>query len=344
LDLEQRIVAAAFAAMPVAAPMRRRFSSVLSMAGGWAMRPQTAMAALFLVTLGTSVLLMRGRSSRAPAIAPVTVVEEGSPAPAPVASAPAASSYYAQAPSPVDAISEPGPSRERAMAQGAAALAPMAKTAAHGAFDGELAGREGEAADRTLALARKAPSAPAALQPGGGGPAGGAGAEPRFALAPTPAAPAEWAAAPVAAAPAAAAPAAPAAAADVGASSAGGTFAGAMAAYRARRFDEAKRSFDSLASGDANADLWAARALRESRGCAAAASRFDQVSQRAAGTTAGWDAQLDAARCYAALGNAAGARARLRPMLAVDGFRDRAQAELDRLGKSATAATPSTAP
>ena len=46
------------------------------------MRPQTAMAAVFLVMIGTSVLLLRGKSSRAPASAEMTVTEEGTPAPA----------------------------------------------------------------------------------------------------------------------------------------------------------------------------------------------------------------------------------------------------------------------
>jgi len=224
LDFEQRVIGAALSTLPVAPPRRHRWASVLSMAGGWAMRPQTAMAALFLVTLGTSVLLMRGRSSRAPAIAPVTVVEEGSPAPAEMAMAPAASG------------------------------APDVVGATAGGFDA------------------------------------------------------------------------------------------AMAAYRAKRFDDAKRGFDSLAAVDVNAELWAARALRESQGCAVAAARFDQVNQRAQGTTPGWEAQLDAGRCYVILGNLAAARARLRPMLAITAFRERAQGELDRLGKSATITTATPAP
>jgi hypothetical protein len=147
-----------------------------------------------------------------------------------------------------------------------------------------------------------------------------------------------------AAAPAAEAPApanVPGAANDGVASTAGADpFGTAMAAYRARRFDEARRAFDALAGSDPNADLWSARALREARGCSAAASRFDQVAQRAAGTTTGWEAQLDAARCFAANGDAAGARTRLRTLLGVDAFRSRAQAELDRLGRAASGSAP----
>src|SRR5271166_5029875 len=79
-DLEERILAAVREAQKVV-PVRRRVARVVSLAGSWAMRPQTAMAALFLVMVGTSVLFLRGRSARAPASAEVTVTEHGAPAP-----------------------------------------------------------------------------------------------------------------------------------------------------------------------------------------------------------------------------------------------------------------------
>src|ERR1700722_14964685 len=66
----------------VVVPLRRRVARGISLAGAWAMRPQTAMAAVFLVMIGTSVLFLRGKSSRAPASAEMTVTEEGTPAPA----------------------------------------------------------------------------------------------------------------------------------------------------------------------------------------------------------------------------------------------------------------------
>src|SRR5450432_2457195 len=81
-DLERRILAAAAAATPKVVPFRGRMARAVSLAGNWAMRPQTAMAAVFLVMIGTSVLLLRGKSSRAPASAEMTVTEEGTPAPA----------------------------------------------------------------------------------------------------------------------------------------------------------------------------------------------------------------------------------------------------------------------
>src|SRR5580658_5062629 len=86
-DLEDRILAAVKEAQKVV-PFGRRVARAVSVAGSWAMRPQTAMAALFLVMIGTSVLLLRGKSARAPVGAEVTVTEQGAPAAAP---APAAS-------------------------------------------------------------------------------------------------------------------------------------------------------------------------------------------------------------------------------------------------------------
>ena len=78
--LEGRILAAAADVQDVA-PLQWRLARVVSLAGSWAMRPQTAMAAVFMVMIGTSVLILRGRSSRAPASAEMTVTEEGTPAP-----------------------------------------------------------------------------------------------------------------------------------------------------------------------------------------------------------------------------------------------------------------------
>jgi hypothetical protein len=95
--LEERILAAAREAQKVV-PIRGRAARALSLAGSWAMRPQTAMAALFLVMFGTSVLLLKGRSARAPTSSEVTVTEHGAPAPA--AASPVATSTAAAADQP----------------------------------------------------------------------------------------------------------------------------------------------------------------------------------------------------------------------------------------------------
>jgi hypothetical protein len=101
-ELERRILLAA-GTSPVAVAVERPFARVVSAAGSWAMRPQTAMAAVFLVMFGASVLLLRGRSSRAPASSEMIVTEKGTPAPAPIPASPPAASE--PMPTPVAAVS-----------------------------------------------------------------------------------------------------------------------------------------------------------------------------------------------------------------------------------------------
>lgn len=221
------------------------------------MRPQTAMAAVFLVMIGTSVLLLRGKSARAPLGEGVTVTEQGTPAPAAApdlmrkASEPAPLGAFAQAPAPA-AEERPQPTSPRS-AKGAG------PAAARGAAD-------------SLALNQDRDDAP----------------DERFHA--------------------------------------------ALRSYRAGRFDEAARAFESLPSSDPNApDLWAARSVRDGKGCHAAVGRFDKAAAHHRRTTAGADALLEGALCYRAVGDAPAARTRLTQLLDVDSHRDRARAELDQL-------------
>jgi TolA-binding protein len=298
-DLEERILAAAREAQKVI-PFRRKLAHAVSVAGSWAMRPQTAMAAVFLVMIGTSVLLLNnGRLGRAPASASVTVTEQGMPAPsasaAPVAelapepAATAAASVAAAAPPPPAA---------RAAPPRPASLPPPADIA--GGERGPAAAKAGNQKDKDDAYDGIYAGQNAA--PPGGLPqtAEGSGwTASRGAPAATPA--------PL------------------------GPFDAALQAYQSGRYDDAARAFDALAPADPNADLWAARATREGKGCRAAVTRFDRVWQRAAGTPPAWDALLEGALCYRALGNYPTARSRLTSLLGVDSHKDRAQAELDRL-------------
>jgi len=302
-DLEERILAAGRHAQKVV-PLRRRLASAISLAGGWAMRPQTAMAALFLVMIGTSVLLLRGKSARAPASAEVTVTEEGTPAPAasgtsvssplgqPQASATTAyASPVSRAPEPRAALPAPAPTA-------AAELGPDDLHAR--AKAGPAKDEDGLAALRNASVPGGVANAlPPAVGPGGAGAAGGPYAAP-----PQPA---------------------------QQASVAGSPFDTALQMYRSGRFDDAARAFDALSPGDPNADLWAARSIREGKGCRSALLRFDKVSQRASGTAPGWDALLEGANCYRSTGDFGAARVRLNALLKVDSHKDRAQAELDRL-------------
>ncbi len=78
-SLEDRILAAAKEAQKVV-PIKSRMSRALSIAGSWAMRPQTAMAAVFLLMIGTSAFLIRSKNY-ASKDSTVSVTVQGAPAP-----------------------------------------------------------------------------------------------------------------------------------------------------------------------------------------------------------------------------------------------------------------------
>jgi len=112
VELEARILEAAFAAQK-STPLRRKVLRGLAWAGSHAMRPQLAMAALFFLVIGSSLLLMRARPGSG---GPLRVTERGAPGPEEVpaaqaepASPPVASAAPAAAAAtamPVDALAE----------------------------------------------------------------------------------------------------------------------------------------------------------------------------------------------------------------------------------------------
>ncbi|HRI68073.1 MAG TPA: zf-HC2 domain-containing protein [Polyangium sp.] len=109
-NLESRILAAALAAQRKT-PWHRQVLRGLAWAGSHAMRPQFAMAALFFLVIGSSLLLLRAKPGMV-GTAPVSVTERGVPTPdeperpaTPAAAAPAAAEE-AQAAAPVDALAK----------------------------------------------------------------------------------------------------------------------------------------------------------------------------------------------------------------------------------------------
>jgi len=103
------------------APLSRRVARGASWAGSLAMRPQFAMAAIFCIAVGSSLLLLRARSSSVPG--PMSVRETG--APAPESPSPAAA--------PAEAYAKPGTkgrSDEGMEARAPAATATAAASAA----------------------------------------------------------------------------------------------------------------------------------------------------------------------------------------------------------------------
>lgn len=375
--LEDRILRAARDAQKVV-PMRTKAGGWVSRAGSWAMRPQTAMAAVFLLMIGSSVLLLRGKSARSPASSSMTVTENGVPAAAPAADEQTALDPKAVALAhgtgqPVEATKEAkDEAHGEAPALGAMAQPPPAAlanaavptsgptavqvvppkpSAPHDnavALDDALADKSDR--DSYGGLARSAAGkgggagAPADGEgrgwPSGPGQAGGSG----YAT-PPPAAPA---AEPLAAADTKGRGPERKKSAEVSPSSpapATGDFEGGMQAYRAKDYGEATHAFDrAAAGGDPSAALWAARSVREAAGCSAAVARFDALASRAFGTSAGYDATFEGGRCYRDLGATDAARARFTRLLTVPSHLARAQAEIDAMAPraSAPAAKPAT--
>src|SRR5262249_39208258 len=89
--LEARILEAVVVAQRKT-PFHRKALRALAWAGSHAMRPQLAMAALFVLVIGSSLLLLRAKPGTA-GLSPVRVTERGVPAPEqpePIANAPLA--------------------------------------------------------------------------------------------------------------------------------------------------------------------------------------------------------------------------------------------------------------
>lgn len=86
VDLEARILDA-IAVAHSKTPWTRRALRGLAWAGSHAMRPQPAMAALFCLVIGSSLLLLRARPGTS-AMAPVLVTERGSPGAEPAVASP----------------------------------------------------------------------------------------------------------------------------------------------------------------------------------------------------------------------------------------------------------------
>lgn len=321
--LEDRILAAAREAQKVV-PIRSRASRFLGWAGSWAMRPQTAMAAVFLLMIGSGAFLIRSRtyeSSRA-----ASVSGYGSPAPqaepAAVATTAlddkAADTAHGPAVPPPVAVAPPPPAPSVAVNDPSAGpMDDLTGGAARGKKDGDepaggalglLSSGEGTKEERKARPKMALPS-------NAGAPGGTSYDEPgtQRAEAPMPTTRAR-------SGPAQQDP-----------------FSQGVAAYQARNYAEATRQFDLAAqTGDRNAALWAAKSVRESSGgCAAALPRFDRIAQSGAGTWHGDEASLEAARCQMAMGNYAAARERLVKLAQSSTHASKAQAALDEMNQMA---------
>lgn len=305
--LEDRILSAVASTPPPVQPGRA--AHVLSWAGRWAMRPQTAMAAVFLLMIGTSAFVIRSRRSE-PAFA-VSVTENGEPSVAASAVADyesldnkaAAAAHGAGTPAAIGRPASPAMPVPTVAAKSAAESEEGA-LAARGSVGSGTRARDlqGVDGDDEAKLARSEIANAA-------GPAGAP--EPPSDLAPSQkGAPAKR-------------------------SQAQDSFSAGMSAYRSRDFGEAVRQFDEAAkSGDQNAALWAAKSVRDGSGCAAAIGRFDAVASKSNGTWLGNEATLESARCQIATGQLDSARTKLTKLTHVTSHATAAQqalAELDQV-------------
>jgi hypothetical protein len=118
-DLEARILDAVAVAQKKA-PWPRKVLRGLAWAGSHAMRPQLAMAALFFLVIGSSLLLLRAKPGTG-GFAPVRVTERGAPAPEADSPVAAAATGAASAPSPMAVAAAPiaAADSQRAAAEGA---------------------------------------------------------------------------------------------------------------------------------------------------------------------------------------------------------------------------------
>lgn len=87
-------------------------------------------------------------------------------------------------------------------------------------------------------------------------------------------------------------------------------FASAKSLYDAGRYADALPKFEALSGSNSEADLYAARCIARTRGCAAAEARYDAAARTNAGTETGSRAQFEGARCYQSTGDVIAARKR----------------------------------
>ena len=291
-------------------PWLRRLGRAVSWAGSYAMRPQLAMAALLLLMIGSSLLLLRGRPGSTP-VGMVRVTEHGVPEREP---------YEPLGPGAVRTPTQAEVPRSGAKAgeMTAEPLSAIAGGDRRERASGASPSREG--AERS----ERVEAEPGAASSGGQEPEGLAQAAPAAADKRSASSDDEMSSAARSQAP-------PMPEAD--------TFAEAMEMYKAREYAKAYRTFDAIAAqGAANAPsaaLYAARAVRSSAGCGTALPRFETVASRYA--AAGIQAKWEAASCYRMLGNTDKARQLLQELRNTEGQQDRADQELARMNAAGRA-------
>jgi hypothetical protein len=317
-DLEDRILSAVREQQKVL-PFRARMSSAISRAGAWAMRPQTAMAAVFLVVIGTSFVLVQSKKS-AHLASQTSAFSEGAPvqagAAAPTATAMASAFAFDE--------------KETAFAHGVeekreAPRAMPSTVAVDGIADLE---KDKLSANREETATTRAANEIAKNDISNAGPIGGVTAGQAYAGDDN-----RPGRAGGGGAAAMTTPPPPMAQSQAPYGSGGVSFGSAKQLYDQQRYAEAEAQWNALAPTDPQAALWAARAEKAKNGCGTAAPMFEQLRSRA---PIGNEATLEAARCYRALGNSDAARSRYASLMNTQ-YAQTAQTELDAMAPVAAA-------
>lgn len=359
--LESRILAAAALARPRPA-WPRRVARAVSTAGGWAMRPQVAMAAVLVLMVGTSILVLRGGGL--PTARRTKVTDEG--APVATLEPPVLGSAGPALPQEGAPAVLPGGAKDKAATPKKDSPAPPAEEKKSEALEAEPA----EPTDLPKATGKADLDDLAAS--GGGAPADGkskgAGlggipspqqapqaAAPAPAPAPTmpvPAAPAPDLGPPLAEAETAKPSKKSATASAPGGTAASSTFDDAMTAYKESRWAVAAKGFDAAAAQGARPAtslLYAARSHRALGDCGNALTRYKKVLQSYSASPEAPTSALEGGRCAKAIGNLAEAHSLFERAKAWPATKKEAEAELAALAKpppppaKAKAAKPSAA-
>jgi hypothetical protein len=312
-SLEPNILEAARAAHGNV-PWPKRVGRAISWAGSYAMRPQTAMAAILVLMLGSSVIFVRRKPDRS-GPSRVSVTERGVPEQAAEEMRPERIGI----PRPPAASFGRSPRRERDEERGSGP--PMGVVAAAPAPPREAPGSEGsgsvKGAEKAADPFAEPPAAarrnlPSADDIGGGDGLGALADRAPEAKKKEEASGAEYAHPPTR-----------------------DPYGSAMDLYSAGRYAEADKAFTDIAASGAknaaNAALYAAKSAEGAYGCGRAVAKYESAAGRFAGTSAAAEAQWGAANCYKLIGDFDRSYALYKELRSVAGYRDRAEAELGNL-------------
>ena len=353
--LEARILAAAGAIKPEVS-FGRRVSRAISTAGSWAMRPQVAMAAVLVVMVGTSIVLLRGGGL--PGAHRTKVTEEGTPVATLEPASPGVEGQGAPAVIGAGDDKQEKDGKEKLKEQPKAEAAP---TPAEDVPKLSKADDSKPAEKEETKVAKNAPAkdlestldedgtaygATTGAKGGGAAPAPAQAAPP-----PPPAAPIGG----VAAAPGdladkttatkkAAGPPATATAAPTTTTAA--NYDEAMAAYKEARYAVAAKGFDASAAAGQKVSsslLYAARSYRATGSCALALPRFQKVVSTYPASAEAPHAALEGGQCAKAMGDTATARALFEKAKTYPATQKQAESELAALAQPPAASPPAKA-